>query len=91
MQIQNLLELQFCLFLPTEHVHLAGSGADAPLLAFNSSLFGAAAAHTSFDSVSWGAGPEKVALIPFLPVLPPPLCTAHHICFISEAVIPYQG
>ena len=40
---------------------MAGGSADAPLLGFNSSLFGAAA-HISFDSVSWGVGPEKVAL-----------------------------
>lgn len=90
MQIRNLLELHFRLFLPTQHIHLAGGGADAPLLALNSSLFGAAA-HTPFESVSWGVGPEKVALIPFPPVPPSPSCTAFYICFISEVVILYQG
>lgn len=50
---------------------MAGGGGDAPLLALNSLLFGAAT-HTSFENVSWKVGPEKVALIPFLPLPPPP-------------------
>lgn len=51
------------------------------LLAFNSSQF-EEEAHTAFESV----GPEKGALTPFQPDLPPPLRTAHHIWVFSEAV-----
>lgn len=34
---------------------------------------------------------KKHQFIPFLPILRTPLCTAHYICFISEAEMLYWG